>query len=30
MARGGLEYPQSIQGRQAINHEMDEFFLCKR
>ena len=27
VARRGLEYPQRIQGRQAINH--DEFFLCE-
>jgi hypothetical protein len=29
VARGGLEYPQSIQGRQAIDHAMSKFFLCK-
>jgi hypothetical protein len=29
MARGGLEYAQCIQRRQAIYHAMDEFFLCK-
>src|SRR6185295_4935049 len=34
MARGGLEYPQCVQGRKAVNHVTDlswivEFFLCK-
>ena len=30
MSRRGLEYPQRIQGREAVNHAMDEFFLCMR
>jgi len=30
VARGGLEYPQRVQGRQAINHGTSEFFLCKK
>ena len=29
VARGGLEDPQRIQGRQAINHAINELFLCK-
>jgi hypothetical protein len=29
VACGGLEHPQRIQRRQAINHRIDEFFLCK-
>ena len=28
VARGGFEYPQRIQ-RQAIDHGMSKFFLCK-
>ena len=30
VAGGGFEYAQRIQRWQAVNHAMDEFFLCEK